>query len=159
MTGRLQVVALLGVVALFTAANCTGPRGVSVQLAAANNPTLMPDADGQDAVIVSVTKDGQIFLGAETTASDVLAAKVKDRLSAGSEKMVYVKADGRAQYDTVIKVFDDLRTAGVADLGLLVQRRNPGRIFVGTTGNGRRSRRSAYRAAKAWPAHDCRAGS
>jgi len=49
---------------------------------------------------------------------------VKDRLSAKSDsKMVFVKADARAKYKSVVDVVDNVRAAGVDQLGLLTEQK------------------------------------
>ena len=36
---------------------------VNVDLAKTDNPTSMPDADKEDAIVVAVTRDGTVYLG------------------------------------------------------------------------------------------------
>ena len=38
-------------------------KGVTVDLAKVNNPTQMPDADKEDALIVAVMRNGDVFFG------------------------------------------------------------------------------------------------
>ena len=40
-------------------------KGVSVDMAKANNPDAMQDADKEDAILVAVTRDGKIFFGTD----------------------------------------------------------------------------------------------
>jgi biopolymer transport protein TolR len=102
-------------------------KGVSVDLAKVNNPEQMPDADKEDALIVAVMRDGKIFFGNDAIAPDSLTQKVKDRLSNRVDKRVYVRADARAKYGSVVEVVDNVRAAGVDQLGLLTdQRKNTG---------------------------------
>jgi biopolymer transport protein ExbD len=61
-------------------------RGISVQMAVTNNAAPMPDADNQDAWIVTVAADGSLYFG--------------------------IKADDRAPYADVEYVFKSARTAG-----------------------------------------------
>jgi biopolymer transport protein TolR len=98
-------------------------KGVSVTMAQVNNPTRMDDADKEDAVLVSVTRDGQTYLGAEKVSVDILTTKVKDRLANKPDKRVYVKSDMRARFGRVVEVVDAVRAAGVDDLGLLTEQR------------------------------------
>ncbi|HEV2992735.1 MAG TPA: biopolymer transporter ExbD, partial [Candidatus Angelobacter sp.] len=73
-------------------------EGVTVDLAKANNPKPMPDAEKEDALIVAVMKDGSIFFDTQRVAPEELTQKVKDRLdrmSNKNDKEVYVKADAR----------------------------------------------------------------
>ncbi len=98
-------------------------KGVSVDLAKVNNPEQMPDADKEDALIVAVMRDGQIFFGNDRIAPDALTQKVKDRLTNKVDKRVYVRADARAKFGSVVEVVDNVRAAGVDQLGLLTDQR------------------------------------
>jgi biopolymer transport protein TolR len=98
-------------------------KGVSVDMAQVNNPEQMPDADKEDALLVSITRDGQVYFGSDQISIDSLTTKVKDRLANKPDKRVYVKADMRAHYGAVVQVVDGVRAAGVDDLGLLTDQR------------------------------------
>jgi biopolymer transport protein ExbD/biopolymer transport protein TolR len=98
-------------------------KGVSVDLAKVNNPEQMPDADKEDALIVAVMRDGKIFFGNDQIAPDALAPKVKDRIANRVDKRVYIRADARARYGSVVEVVDNVRSAGVDQLGLLTDQR------------------------------------
>jgi len=99
-------------------------KGISVDMAKVNNPEQMPDADKEDALLVSITRDSKVYFGSEQIADvDGLTQKVKDRLSNKADKRVYVKADMRARFGGVVKVVDSVRAAGVDDLGLLTDQR------------------------------------
>jgi biopolymer transport protein ExbD/biopolymer transport protein TolR len=97
-------------------------KGVSVDLARVSNPRDMPDADRDDAIIVAVTRDGSIFLGSERVAKDQLTARVRDLIATRLDKTVFVKSDGRAKYGNVVAVVDEVRAAGVDQLGLLTEK-------------------------------------
>jgi biopolymer transport protein ExbD/biopolymer transport protein TolR len=47
---------------------------------------------------------------------------VKDLIAARADKTVYVKSDARAKYKDVVDVVDNVRAAGVSDLGLLTDK-------------------------------------
>jgi biopolymer transport protein ExbD len=98
-------------------------KGISVDMAKVNNPEQMPDADKEDALLVSVTRDGSVYFGSEKTTIDNLTTKVKDRLANKMDKRVYVKADMRARFGSVVSVVDSVRAAGVDDLGLLTDQK------------------------------------
>jgi biopolymer transport protein ExbD len=97
-------------------------RGVSVDMAKVENPRSMPDADKEDAVVLAVTRDGKIYLGADTIRLPEITTKVKDRISSKLDKTVYVKSDARAKYGDVVAVVDNVRAAGVDSLGLLTEK-------------------------------------
>jgi biopolymer transport protein ExbD len=50
-----------------------------------------------------------------------MPAKVKDMLANRLDKTVFVKADSRARYEKVVDVVDNLRAAGVDQLGLITE--------------------------------------
>jgi len=50
-----------------------------------------------------------------------MPGKVKDLLLNRLDKTVFVKADQRARYEKVVEVVDNLRAAGVDQLGLLTE--------------------------------------
>jgi len=101
-------------------------HGMSVELAKTDNPVQMPDADREDSLLVAITRDGKVFFGTDQITPDQLTTKVKDRLANKVEKKVYIKADARAKYGSVVEVVDDVRSAGVDQVGLLTERRVAG---------------------------------
>jgi len=97
-------------------------KGVSVDLAPVQNPNDMPNADRDDAIIVAVTRSGDIFLGTKKTPREQITAQVRDRIANRLDKTVFVKSDARAKYGVVVAVVDEVRAAGVDQLGLLTER-------------------------------------
>jgi biopolymer transport protein ExbD/biopolymer transport protein TolR len=97
-------------------------KGVSVDMARVNNAEDMQAADRDDAVLVAITRDGSIYLGTQKIALDQITNLVKDRLANRLDKTVFVKSDARAKYGDVVKVVDEVRAAGVDNLGLLTER-------------------------------------
>lgn len=96
-------------------------KGVSVDLVKAKNPIAMANADKEDAVLVAVTRDGKVYLNTTQTTADALPSKVKDMLTNQLDKTVYVKSDSRAKFEKVVEVIDNIRAAGVDNLGLLTE--------------------------------------
>jgi biopolymer transport protein ExbD len=93
-----------------------------VDLARTDNPRDMQDADKEDAVVLAITRDGNIFLGNKQIKKEDITGEVKDRISNRMEKTVYVKSDARAKYGDVVAVVDEIRSAGVDQVGLLTER-------------------------------------
>jgi biopolymer transport protein ExbD/biopolymer transport protein TolR len=96
---------------------------VSVDMARVDNPTKMPDADTEDAIVVAITRDGGVFLGQNKIAVTELGGLVREKLADKPGKTIYVRADARAQFRAVEDAIDEVRTAGVDDVGLLTQKR------------------------------------
>jgi biopolymer transport protein TolR len=98
-------------------------KGVTVDLAQVNNPEQMPDADKEDALLVAVMRDGRVFFGNDQIQADQLTNKIKDRIATRADKRVFVRADARAKFGAVVQVVDNVRSAGVDQLGLLTEQK------------------------------------
>ena len=96
---------------------------VAVDMAKVDNPTAMPDADKEDAIVVAITRDGAVFLGQNKVAVSELGPQVRDKLADKPGKTIFIRADARAQFRAVEDAIDAVRTAGVDDVGLLTQKR------------------------------------
>ena len=95
---------------------------VNIDLAKVTDPTAMPDADKEDAVVVAVTRDGKVYLGQNQVSMADLGPKVADMLQNKTSKEIFMRADSRAQYSAVMEAIDNCRTAGVDQVGLLTER-------------------------------------
>jgi biopolymer transport protein ExbD len=93
-----------------------------VDLAMTNNAHEMKDADKDDAIVVAITRDGTIYLKNVKTAKETLTDSIKDTIANRLDKTVYVKSDARAKYGDVVAVVDEIRSAGVDQLGLLTEK-------------------------------------
>ena len=100
-------------------------KGVNVELAKTNNPIAMEDADKEDAVLIAVERDGKVYFDTEQISPDQLTAKVQDKLQNRADKKVFIKADARARYKMVVDVVDNVRGAGVDQVGLLTEQTKP----------------------------------
>lgn len=76
-------------------------KGISVQMPVSSQATEMREADDEDAIVVAVTDDGNLFVG-------VQPAQLSS-LSQINAPTVYVKADARVPYQKLLTVLDALR--------------------------------------------------
>jgi len=97
-------------------------KDIPDDMPSAANSRDMQDADKDDAIVVAVTRDGRIYLGSTNVTKEDLTGQVKDRIANRLDKTVYVRSDARAKYGDVVAVVDEIRSAGVDQLGLLTQR-------------------------------------
>ena len=98
---------------------------VNVTLPQANAAIVMENANKEDAITVAVTRDGKAYLGGDVVNVDDLGAKITDKLTNKTDKEVYLRADIRANYGKVMDVVDQIRAAGVSNLGLLTEKIDP----------------------------------
>ena len=103
-------------------------KTISVNLAKTDNPIQMPEADREDALVVAVMRDGKVYLNSDAVTPEALTDRVKDAVAHRTDKRIFVKADAGARYGDVVDVVDDVRSAGVDQLGLLTEERKPGSI-------------------------------
>jgi biopolymer transport protein ExbD/biopolymer transport protein TolR len=103
-------------------------KGMSVEMAKVANPTDMPNADRDDAIIVGISRSGDIFIGNQKTALDQITSSIRDRIENRVDKTVFIKSDARAKYGDVVKVVDEVRSAGVDNVGLLTDRLESTRV-------------------------------
>jgi biopolymer transport protein ExbD len=100
--------------------------GITVQMPTASNAASMPGADQESALIVTVTRDGKVYLGVTAIDPEALNNELRDSASAeGPGKTLYVKADARASYAIVIKVLDNATRAGFERTVLLTNQNEP----------------------------------
>ena len=97
---------------------------VNVDLPIATAAVIMENANKEDAITVAVTRDGKTFLGADQVNPDQLGPKISAKLENKTDKEVYLRADIRANYGKVMNAVDQIRTAGVSELGLLTEKRD-----------------------------------
>jgi biopolymer transport protein ExbD len=111
-------------------------KSLPVDMARVNNAKEMQDADKDDAIIVAVTRDGTIYLKNTKITKEDITGQIKDMLSARLDKTVYVKSDARAKYGDVVAVVDEIRSAGVDQLGLLTEQNQERRTLPPPPPNG-----------------------
>jgi biopolymer transport protein ExbD len=101
-------------------------KGVSVTMAKVDNPEELKDADKDDAIILAVTRPGDLFISVGSITSkvslDEITTKVKDLLANRLDKTVYVRSDARAKFGAVKNAVDEVRAAGVDNVGLLTEK-------------------------------------
>ena len=102
-------------------------RGVSADLPTVSHGLPMRKALREDAMTAIVMRTGDVFFGnsLEMTKSrpDQLPAQILELMHGGAEPKVYIRADAHAKYGHVREVLDSVRSAGVENVGFLVNER------------------------------------
>ena len=96
-------------------------QGVQVKLPKAANATPKPQS--QDQTIVAIGANRSMYINAKPVQEAELASKVSELLEnkPGGEKIVIIKADEEVEYGAVMAAMDQLRTAGIEDIGLITE--------------------------------------
>ena len=96
-------------------------QGVAVQLPVAGNTTEKPETQGQ--TVVAVGKDSSLYVNAKPVTEAEMATRVSELLETAKEKIVYIRADAESPYSAVMAAMDQLRQAGIEDIGLITDPR------------------------------------
>jgi len=92
-------------------------KGVDVKLPQAANTTDKPETQGQ--TVVGIQANKQVFLNSVPVRLSDLGSRVADLMETQTEKVVLIKADEDVDYGTVMETMDNLRAAGIEDMGLI----------------------------------------
>jgi biopolymer transport protein TolR len=96
-------------------------QGVSVRLPVATNTVEKPET--QEQTVVAIAPNGAVYLNARPIPDQELGSLIGEILETKIEKIVLIKADEEVEYGAVMAAMDQLRTAGVEDIGLITERR------------------------------------
>jgi biopolymer transport protein TolR len=92
-------------------------KGVDVRLPQAANTTDKPETQGQ--TVVGIQANKTLFLNSVPIRAADLGSRVADLMTTQTEKIVLIKADQDVDYGTVMETMDNLRAAGIEDMGLI----------------------------------------
>jgi len=99
-------------------------QGVPVNLPIAANSSEKPET--QDQTVVTIDRGKNVYLNAVPVPSGQLQSRVTTVLEDKSDKIVIIKADDETPYSAVMATMDELRAAGIEDMGLITDtRRKP----------------------------------
>ena len=94
---------IVSTLTITTAAQVQTPpmrQGVSVQMARTRNATPMPEADNEDAWVVAVGADGQIFFDVKPVTPDSLIEVMRETPRRRDQDL-FIKADARTDFGNV----------------------------------------------------------
>src|SRR5438093_13672924 len=96
-------------------------QGVPLRLPSAENTVDKPEQSDQ--TIVAIAADKSVYLNAKPVQGGNLANKVNEALESMKERVVLIKADQDVLYSAVMDTMDELRQAGIEDIGLITERK------------------------------------
>ena len=96
-------------------------QGVPVNLPQASNSSEKPET--QDQTVVTIDRGKNVYLNAKEVPKGQLQSRVTEALADKSDKIVIIKADDETPYGAVMDTMDELRAAGIEDMGLITDKR------------------------------------
>jgi biopolymer transport protein ExbD len=103
----------------------THGKGKQVDLPYATSGVPQPGAVREGALLLTVTRDGQLFFDTTRTSREDLPGQLHARIIADVERRVYVMADARAKYSDVKLALNSIRDAGISDVTFLAESYRP----------------------------------
>ena len=95
-------------------------QGVDLTLPKAANSSEKPESSDQ--TVVAIAANRSMYVNAQPVPEVEMANRVRDILETKTEKIVIIKADEDVDYGSVMAAMDQLRQAGVEDIGLITER-------------------------------------
>jgi biopolymer transport protein TolR len=96
-------------------------QGASVTLPKARNTSEKPETSGQ--TVLAITTDRRLWLNAIQVPAGSLAGRLREIQDEGGDSVVILKADENVPYSAVMDAMDELRAAGIEDIGLITDPR------------------------------------
>ncbi len=102
-------------------------EGVFVNKPRAKNAQEEPDVDDEDATMVTVTRQGDVYINRDAVPPNLIVERLVERVALKPELPLFIKADVAVLYGTVVDLVSKAREAGVEQIGLMVDRELEGR--------------------------------
>ncbi|HYN19649.1 MAG TPA: protein TolR [Thermoanaerobaculia bacterium] len=95
-------------------------QGVEVALPRAEATNLPMRVE--DPLVVSIDRDGNVYLQESRVATEDLVDRVTDQVKARGEESVFLKGDREVPYGRIIEVLDILHRGGIVHVGMITER-------------------------------------
>jgi biopolymer transport protein TolR len=97
-------------------------QGVSVKLPKAANASPKPQS--QDQTIIAIGANRAMYVNAKPVPEVELATRINELFEnkPGGERIVIIRADEEVEYGAVMAAMDQLRVAGIEDIGLITDK-------------------------------------
>lgn len=97
----------------------------AADLPEAQHATLQHAALREDAIRITVVRDGRVYFRNHVANPQELPGLIRTAFREGSEKTIYLVADRRAKYGDVKVAVDQVRLAGISNVVILTQSPTP----------------------------------
>ncbi len=114
VTSLVDVMMVLLIIFMLTAPFLQA--GIQIKLPKAKSTVIKET----DAIVISITKDGKVFINDDRVEGAQLASTLATLKSAG-EEVVFVRADQDATHGTVMAVIGEVKAAGIDDVGMITE--------------------------------------
>jgi biopolymer transport protein ExbD len=123
ITPLVDVMLVLLIVFMITAPMLAAGMFVDLPRAKSARPL-----DPREPVIVTVAKDGRLYVGRDEVARDGLTQAVRAKLGDDQSRMIYVRGDRDVIYGEIVGVMDQLALSGLAKIALVANATSAARL-------------------------------
>ncbi len=121
VTPLVDVVLVLLIIFMVTAPLMQ--RGIDVDLPR----TVAQTADQDERIVVSVSKEGKIFIGDVQIPMEDLSDQIKRRAKGKeNQQAIFLRGDKTLRYEIIMQVMDEMKRSGVPTIGLVTEPVPPG---------------------------------
>jgi biopolymer transport protein TolR len=99
-------------------------QGVNVRLPQSTHRVDKPET--QEQTVVAIAANRTLYINARPIQEAELATRINELLEGKTQKIVIIKADEEVEYGAVMAAMDQLRLAGIEDIGLITDQRKGG---------------------------------
>jgi biopolymer transport protein ExbD len=96
-------------------------RTVFVDRASTRHSRYLPKASREDAIVISLTRDGAVYFRYTRLRPAELPNRIHDCVLNGAEKRIYLNVDARAKYGDVNAILPYIRLAGIENVTFLTE--------------------------------------
>lgn len=98
-------------------------KGVDVRLPTALN---MIDYPENPELVLSIKKDGALFLGQEQVTMENLSVMLEELMLTATDKKLYLRADQDLEFGVVVDIIAPLKEAGIEVVGIIAEKKTDG---------------------------------
>jgi biopolymer transport protein ExbD len=99
-------------------------QGVSVKLPQSTHRVDKPET--QEQTVIAIAANRTMYLNSRPVQEGELATRVNEAVEGKTQKIVIIKADQDVEYGAVMAAMDQLRQAGIEDIGLITDQKKDG---------------------------------
>jgi biopolymer transport protein TolR len=97
-------------------------KGISINMASARNAQEAPEAEAEDATIVTISRSSEYYVNKQLVGDAGLLDKMSEAYAKAPDKPLFVRADVATPFGSVVHAVELAREAGAERIGLLVDR-------------------------------------
>ena len=122
---RIELIPMIDTMAFllvfFMIASLAMSRQAGLPVGLPRAEAAVPQTWGDRALVVTLDRDGNVYVNKEPVAREALAAEMRARLAAQPDAIVVINADESLRHREVVRAMDAVKQAGAARMAIATQ--------------------------------------